>query len=72
MWRICCWHGPPHGKREFATRAALGAGRGQIVRQLLIESLTLSLTGGLIGLGLGFVGVRLLLRMNPGRYSSHR
>lgn len=53
-------------KREFATRAALGAGRGQIVRQLLVESLTLSLTGGLIGLGLGFAGVRLLLRMNPG------
>jgi putative ABC transport system permease protein len=53
-------------KREFATRAALGAGRGQIVRQLLVESLTMSLTGGLIGLGLGFAGVRLLLRMNPG------
>jgi len=53
-------------KREFATRAALGAGCGQIVRQLLVESLTLSLTAGLIGLGLGFAGVRLLLRMNPG------
>ena len=53
-------------KREFATRAALGAGRGQIIRQLLVESLTLSLTGGLIGLALGFVGVRLLLRANPG------
>ncbi|MGA7684401.1 MAG: ABC transporter permease [Terriglobales bacterium] len=53
-------------KREFATRAALGAGRGQLVRQLLVESLTLSLTGGLIGLGLGFAGVRLLFRMNPG------
>ena len=53
-------------KREIATRAALGAGRGQIIRQLLVESLTLSLTGGLIGLGLGFAGVRLLLRINPG------
>jgi putative ABC transport system permease protein len=53
-------------KREFATRAALGAGRGQIVRQLLVESLTLSLAGGVIGLGLGFAGVRLLLSMNPG------
>ena len=53
-------------KREFATRSALGAGRGQIIRQLLIESLTLSLSGGLIGLILGYAGVRLLLRINPG------
>ncbi len=53
-------------RREFATRAALGAGRGQIIRQLLIESLTLSLLGGVIGLILGFAGVRVLLSINPG------
>jgi putative ABC transport system permease protein len=52
--------------REFATRSALGAGRGQIIRQLLIESLTLSLSGGLLGLVLGFVGVRVLLSISPG------
>jgi predicted permease len=53
-------------KREVAIRAAIGASRGRIIRQLLIESIVLSNAGGALGLILGLVGVRALVTMNPG------
>src|SRR5262245_16289497 len=52
-------------QRELALRAATGAGRLRLLRQLLTENLLLSLVGGAVGLAFAFWGIRLLILILP-------
>jgi len=53
-------------RRELAIRSALGAGRGRLVRQLLVENLVLGVGGGLLGLLVATIGIALLASLPGG------
>lgn len=52
-------------QQELAIRAALGAGWAKLARELLFESVALGILGGLLGLGLAFAGIDLLVWLAP-------
>jgi predicted permease len=52
-------------QKELAVRLSLGASRGRLVRQMLVESLVLSVIGGLLGVGLSVVLTRALIALIP-------
>src|SRR5205085_12517362 len=54
-------------QKEIAVRLAIGAGRGRLVRQLLMETLVVSVLGGIAGLLFAWWGVQVLLSLMPKR-----
>jgi putative ABC transport system permease protein len=62
-------------QRELAVRSALGANRRRLVRQLIAESLVLSVAGGCVGILMAFVALQALPKLNPNalpvRVSAH-
>jgi putative ABC transport system permease protein len=52
--------------KEIAVRVAMGAGRGRLLRQFLTEGIVLSLAGGVLGIGLAALSIKLLQSASPG------
>ena len=57
---------------EFAVRAAIGASRGRLMRQLLVESLLLAFSGAALGVAAGYWGLPAMLRLLPPEFGSGR
>ena len=58
--------------KELAIRTALGGGRWALVRQLLIENAVLAVAGGIVGLGVGGLIVRVIARSDAGQFAMLR
>jgi len=54
-------------ERELALRAAIGAGRGRLVRQMLTESVVLSVLGGVLGAAVAYASITVIVRHELGR-----
>ncbi len=52
-------------QHELSIRAALGAGRARLARELLLESVTLGLIGGVLAIGIAYAGLRILVAVGP-------
>ncbi|HZD49714.1 MAG TPA: ABC transporter permease, partial [Silvibacterium sp.] len=52
-------------QHELSIRAALGAGRARLARELLLESVTLGLIGGVFAIGIAYAGLRILVAVGP-------
>ena len=53
-------------QHELSIRAVLGAGRARLARELLLESVTLGLVGGMLAIGIAYAGLRILVAIGPG------
>ena len=50
-------------RAQISVRIALGAGRGRLIRKVLVESLLLAMIGGVLGIGVAYAGTELILRL---------